>query len=581
MWHLFFVGVIQMGKTKLQCTPKRKTELWGYLDDDCVEISFQKKTIVLDIIESYIWACCDGYAEVNDIIHSLVNNSNGKYTLRKAEPGVLRVLELWKDEGLVILDYDSLNSASEYDDSCVYDIETNIKHPIEILLLSAPSPSPMTHMLEVVSNAADPTGIGYLSSFLKSHGYSVGMMNLWHQQLNPKTIMDIINKYNPKIIGISSMTENFENGIRISQIVKDFRKDIVIVLGGPHVTFEDEKIAQINHKSVDVIVRGEGEYTLLELANYFLNHTGDISRIDGITYWQDGKVVRTRNRALINDLDALPFPDRIDINKDIGVGVQTSRGCPGQCIFCVAKGLSGGKYRMRSAENVVSEIEYLLSKGVNFIFFQDDTLTVDLKRLNAIIDSIEEKELKFTWSAESRVDAIVKQPYIVKRMANAGCISLQFGIESGSQAMLNALKKNITIEQINCAVDIVLREGIELACSFLVGHPFETPDTMLKTYEFAKRLTEMGVLPVLSAVCPFPGTHIYENPLLYEIEIESYRYPNYNSMSPVMNIKALTSKEIKKYLYKYTMELKNDYFRRVEHKRVVQLYTEAAMKKAL
>jgi radical SAM superfamily enzyme YgiQ (UPF0313 family) len=236
---------------------------------------------------------------------------------------------------------------------------------------------------------------------------------------------------------------------------------------------------------------------------------------------------------------------------------------------------------MRSAENVVSEIEVLVNKGVSFIFFQDDTLTVDLKRLNSIINYIEEKGLKFTWSAESRVDTIVKEPNIVKRMANVGCISLQFGIESGSQAMLNALKKNITIEQIHSAVNLVLKEGIELACSFLVGHPFETHDTMLETFEFAKELTELGVLPVLSAVCPFPGTSIFADTLHYSVEIENYRYSNYNSMSPVMNTKALTSKEIKKYLYQYTMALKNIYNQRVEHKRMVQLYTEAAMKKVV
>jgi len=117
---------------------------------------------------------------------------------------------------------------------------------------------------------------------------------------------------------------------------------------------------------------------------------------------------------------------------------------------------------------------------------------------------IKEKGLKFIWNAESRVDAIEKEPSIVKRMIDAGCAGLQFGIESGSQTMLDALKKNITIEQIYNVVTLVGKEGIDLRCSFLIGHPFETYDTMLETVKLAKELIDLGVMPMLATVCPFP-----------------------------------------------------------------------------
>jgi len=430
----------------------------GYLDDNCIEISWRKTTFQLDPFESFIWECCNGYIAVGGIIQRLLKSGTINSTFEDAEARIIKLLKSWKKEGFLILDFNFIHSASEYDDSCIYKIEANVSHPVDILLISAPSPSPMSHMVQAKS--IEPLGIGYLSSFLKSHGFNAGIMNLWDKRLNASTIKDFIMRYNPQIVGISSMTENFENGIRIAKITKELREDIIIIFGGSHVTFDDENTL-LNHKSIDIIVRGEGEYTLLELANYYLCNEGNISSISGISYRKNKSVVRTKDRMLISDLDALPFPDRMKLESNSTVGVQTSRGCPSQCIFCAARGISGGKYRKRSAENVISEVEYLLKHGINRIFFQDDTLTIDIARLNRILDLIEEKELFFNWTAESRVDAIEKDPHIIRRMANNGCVALQLGIESGSQAVLNALKKNITIEQISNAISIILKEGIE------------------------------------------------------------------------------------------------------------------------
>ncbi|GHU49197.1 hypothetical protein FACS1894127_1860 [Clostridia bacterium] len=539
-----------MRKSILECTPKRSIELWGYLDDKYTEVEIIETNHNLDRMGTYVWECCAGHLTVSEIIYRLVEDCDIFTSLESAEVEVLKLLEIWRSKKLIIMDFDFLHPYAEYDDSTIYKVRANVEHAVDILLLFPPSASPTTIKL-AAHKSVEPLGIGYISAFLNSHGFNAGIINLWNELINPATIKDIIARYKPKIVGISSMTDNFENGLRIADIIKQFHSDMVILYGGAHVTYDDEN-ALMNNPSIDVIVRGEGEYTILELVNLYFNGLGELSRINGISYRKDGKVIRTPNRTFIKDLDSLPFPDRtIVIKKGLSIGVQTSRGCPGECIFCSARGLSGGKYRMRSAENVIAEVESLLEKGVTHIFFQDDTLTADLRRLNKMLDLIEERGLNFEWEAESRVDVLEKAPDVIKRMAKAGCVSLQFGVESGSQTVLDALRKNITIEQIYNAVTLVTKEYISLTCTFLVGHPFETYDTMRETYEFAEKLCELGVLPLLSAVCPYPGTSIAENPEFYNVEITSYDYLNYSTLSPIINIKALNHKEIRKYYYYY------------------------------
>ena len=544
-----------MEAVKLNYKPKRKTETWGVLEHGCVEIS-ARSIYKLNPIASFIWQQCNGDISIGDISYSLAQKCNALSSLEEIQKDVLEILETWKYDSLLIMNFNYIHSALEYNNDYVYHINANVDYPVDILLLSAPTATPMSY--SGTSNHLETLGLGYLSAYLRQHDFKVGIIDLWKKQLNPNTIKEFVLKYNPQIIGISTMTDNFENGAKIARIIKEINNDIKIIFGGAHVTFRDKE-SLFNHNAIDIIARGEAEYTLLELANFYIHSKGELSNIDGITYRSNTDIIRTKNRELICDLDILPFPDRTKIDKDIVVGVQTSRGCPGQCIFCCASGLSGGKYRRRSANNVVNEIEILLNKGVKTIFFQDDTITVDLKRLHEIIDLIEEKKLKFRWSAESRVDVLEKDPSIIQRMVDAGCIGLQFGVESGSQKMLNALKKNIKIEQIYNAVTNAANAGLSPRCTFLIGHPFETYESISETIEFAKKLIDIGAESLISAVCPYPGTDICENPQNYGVKIKQCSYSNYNVLTPIMDTKYLTVTEIKRFYYIYTLELHQYY----------------------
>ena len=255
------------------------------------------------------------------------------------------------------------------------------------------------------------------------------------------------------------------------------------------------------------------------------------------------------------NLDSLPFPVRSRIRANKTVGIQTSRGCPGQCIFCCAAKLSGGRYRMRSAENVVSEIEEIYNRGGRKIFFQDDTVTVHIRRLRKIMSMLIEKKLDLVWMAESRVDVISKDSAILKEMKESGCIALQFGVESGSQEILDKLKKNITINQIYTSVRAAIDVGINVMCTFLIGHPFDTPKTILETFEFAKTLIDLGATTALSIVCPYPGTAIREEKEKYKVKIYPTDFKDYNTLTPIMDIECMERKEIKRYFYSLGKQL--------------------------
>lgn len=537
---------------ELKQKPKRKTEQWGYVDDNTIEI-VHITVFHLNHVAAFVWELCDGNHEIKNIVNEVYQ----KYSIDKDMQDevlndILQILEGWKYDDLIIMNFYPIHSFSEYC-SDEYDLILEENSEKDILLIFPPSPSPMSY--GDPTNVFEPLGIKYIQSYLLQNGYSsVVSENFWTVQLNEKTILKLIRHYKPKIVGISAMTENFENGMRIAEIIKQYSKDIIVVCGGAHATYEDRRILE-KYPCVDVVIRGEGEITFLEVADFYLRNMGDLTEIQEITYRASGQLIHNNDRTLIENLDSLPFPVRSRIRANKTVGIQTSRGCPGQCIFCCAAKLSGGRYRMRSAENVVSEIEEIYNRGGRKIFFQDDTVTVHIRRLRKIMSMLIEKKLDLVWMAESRVDVISKDSAILKEMKESGCIALQFGVESGSQEILDKLKKNITINQIYTSVRAAIDVGINVMCTFLIGHPFDTPKTILETFEFAKTLIDLGATTALSIVCPYPGTAIREEKENNKVKIYPTDFKDYNTLTPIMDIECMERKEIKRYFYSLGKQL--------------------------
>lgn len=427
---------------------------------------------------------------------------------------------------------------------------------LDILFVAAPPAHPAAKAAARIMSMP-PIGIGYMASVLREDGFEVGCLDFFIEKTTLQMLKDTFASEKPRIVGISSTTQSINNALRLARFFKNADPGVSVILGGPHVTFLDEEALQDGN--VDVVVRNEGEYTMLELANHFLRGYKTLDAIRGITYRQNGQIVRNPPRPLVRDLDALPFPARDLFSPDdyyVPFGLMASRGCPGKCIFCAAGAMAGGRYRMRSAENVVAEVTHL--KGLagvgKFIYFADDTLTADVRRLKRICDLLIDLKLEVKWIAESRADVMTRE--MMAHMIQAGCIGLQFGVESGSQATLERIGKKVTLEQILNAVAIAKDYNLDTICSLMIGLPGETVEDIQQSIEFAVRLQkEYEVQALFSIATPLPGTYMYENPDSLEMTFVSQDWDDYNFYNPVFTTPHLTVQQARNLHYEAMSQL--------------------------
>lgn len=417
----------------------------------------------------------------------------------------------------------------------------------DILLILAPTPNPLSKELPKIAGVL-PLGIAYIAASLAENAIPVEVLDLFNNPCSSGELRRVIREKMARIIGLSATTENYSNAIRIARLIKDVDPSTVVVLGGPHVTFTAEETLQ--ETAVDVVVRQEGEFSMVELAQYYLRGRGSLERITGISFRdRAGAIIHNEPRPLIGNLDELPMPAR-HLFSDGRYATRyepfiTSRGCPYRCIFCSASAMSGGRYRMRSAPNVIDEIVFLANQGRKRINFSDDTMTASTRRLGAICDLLARLDLEIEWLCESRVDVLTLE--ILQRMRRLGCSIIQFGVESGSQQVLDQIQKGITTAQVEAAVRSAFQSGYDtIICSFMVGHPFDTEDTVQQSIDFATKLQSTYGVEVRFHVCtPYPGTHLILNKEELGVELVSRNYEDYNFFNPVMNLKHLTQSQVR------------------------------------
>ncbi|ABX43923.1 B12-binding domain-containing radical SAM protein [Lachnoclostridium phytofermentans] len=413
---------------------------------------------------------------------------------------------------------------------------------VDIILITAPSPHPLS-MLSHRVQGLPPLGLCYIATYLKQNGYKVKILDFSIRKVTLFDLDEVMQNNHPKLIGISTTTETYNCGMRIAKYIKEKNAATTVFMGGCHVTYEYEDA--LNSGVVDIVSRNEGEITTKELCDLYINNIGSLQEIDGISYIKDGVIVSNQDRKFIENLDSLPIPDRsfFDI-KEYGIpaSISTSRGCPGQCIFCAASGLSGGRYRRRSAESIIEEIKYLIDLGFHHIQFVDDTLTADLKRLHQVLDMIIEQELNITFVCESRVDIVTFE--LLEKLKKAGCKMIQYGVEAGSQEMLDCLKKNITMEQILRVFEWCNQLEIQTASCLIIGQPYDTHKTIQDTINIALKLQELGARIVFSISTPYPGTYMYNHTDEFGIKIVDHDFDNYTTQTAVYDSKNLTAKQI-------------------------------------
>jgi anaerobic magnesium-protoporphyrin IX monomethyl ester cyclase len=358
-----------------------------------------------------------------------------------------------------------------------------------------------------------PITLAYLAAVLEKSGHEVTVIDCPALRLTHKQFGDKIASLKPDIVGITSLTPMIQSTLLAAHASKEASPETPVVLGGPHATFMDEQILNEN-PDVDIIVRGEGELTLLELADALGGSCGrDLGKVDGITFRRNDKVVRTPDRALIENLDDLPRPayERLPLEKYRLFGrsimpIMTSRGCPFRCTFCVSSQMNGVKFRTRNPKTVVDELEWLKNThGADAYTFYDDAFTYDVDRAAKICGEMIKRKLGLPWDCQTRVDRISET--ILARLREAGCRLISFGIESGSQKILDAVGKKTTVEQNAWAIKLAKKSGISVSLDIILGYPGETPETLKQTIAFIKRTKPDYVY--LTLAMPYPGTELF------------------------------------------------------------------------
>jgi len=360
-----------------------------------------------------------------------------------------------------------------------------------------------------------PDWLAYATAVLEEAGFSVRLVDLVAQQKTKDDLRLLVRAAQPDFVILDSTTPSIYSDIECAAIVKE-ESGAKVIMVGPHVSALPEETLALAQGSVDVAAIGEYDYTVRDV----IQHWGRPEDVAGIAYYRDGKGVLTSPRQLIEPLDDIPFPawHHLDLMKYFDGGklypyidIISGRGCPNRCIFCLwPQVMHGTRYRLRSAENVVDEIERDIRlcprvvKGGEF-FFEDDTFTVNAPRAMQICDEILRRGLKITFSVNARVDTADRD--LFRLMKRAGCRELLVGFESGDQTMLHSMHKNLQLEKSREFMRYAHEAGLEVHGCFVIGLPGESEQSARNTIDFALGL---GLTTAqFSGAVPFPGTDFY------------------------------------------------------------------------
>ncbi len=388
--------------------------------------------------------------------------------------------------------------------------------------------------------------MAYIASYVRENSnHEVRILDALTLNYTQREIIKTIEDFEPDVVGISvHSTPSIYDAYDVARIVKEVDPDITIVTGGVHVTFTAEEVLQ-ECSQIDIVARGEGEATMLDLLNH-LEKGESLRNTLGLSYRTNrGEIAENSTRPFIVDLDTIPFPayDLLPMEKyrrgnHPFATIITSRGCPYRCIFCSSSELAGRKWRARSSQNILEELKLLRYEyNVTHIEFLDDVFTLDHKRVEETCKLIWRERLDIEWICSSRADTIVCYPQIAQSLRKGGCSTVYVGAESGSQRMLNTMKKGITIDQVKKAVKILKNAGLKVLASFVLGLPGETKEEAEKTIEFA---LELNPELVQFTICtPYPGTPLYREAKSRGLLLTD-DWMQYNVLTPVMKLSHLS-----------------------------------------
>ncbi len=395
-----------------------------------------------------------------------------------------------------------------------------------------------------------PLGLLYLASVLEKSGKKVEIFdsmtyrkslderdidnNLKHVGASWARIEEEIRKRKPDVVGISNhFSSQIESALKTAKIVKKINKKIIVVVGGPHASSKPEDFFK---GDVDFIVRGEGEFAFLRLIQELEKEWGgkkaSFRKIKNLGYLHKNKI-KINPLELIANLDELPFPAyhllnmenyfglikkglgrvSLDTKNDRRVSMITSRGCPFNCIFCSIHGHMGRKWRAHSSKYVIGHIIHLFKNyKINHISFEDDNLTLDIKRFERILDGIKNNKIRISWDTPNGIRADRLDYNLVKKMKESGCSSIKIGIESGDQEIVNnVVGKALDLKAVVNAASLCKKFNIPLTGFFVIGMPGEKRRNIINTLNFAYMLKQKYEMDsVITIAMPLQGTRLYD-----------------------------------------------------------------------
>lgn len=402
----------------------------------------------------------------------------------------------------------------------------------------------------------EPLGICCVGAYLRQHGFEVRLLQV--RNSDPGALIDAVRSFEPGIVGFSCYTSNFRLGRELARRVRAI-SDCSIVFGGIHATLNPE-IAQQDF--VDFVVQGEGERTMLALAQALVRGEHFPEHVRGLCYARGSELVDTGISARIVDLDALPLPMRDGLpmhlyrsavpkppfSEQRGACISASRGCHFDCLFCTTKYVMGQRRMSRSVHHVMEEIECLKAQhGVNALYFGDEDLAFDRAWLHELCRALVDRQLDMSWYCFARVTSLDRP--LVAAMAEAGCTSIGFGLESPDPSSLKQIDKQISQEQIARALAWVDEHGIYSIGFIMIGLPWHTRANIEEGLRFLHQTKLDLVYP--SFATPFPKTRLYQQ-AHEEGLVQVHDTDAYSHLEPVMATRHLSRDELRRISKRYT-----------------------------
>jgi len=418
-----------------------------------------------------------------------------------------------------------------------------------------------------------PTGLAYIASVCREAGHDVSIYNQDVYHWTDSHLREVLNKGQFDVVGIGACAGyyTYRKVLKIAEVINSSRCKPFFMLGGHLSAPEPEYF--LKRTQADVVVIGEGEATVLEILSA-LEAKESLAKVQGIAYMDDGKYIETSRRPLIKEIDKIPFPawdmfpmDHYSLirlpnaeRRDRCMSVLSGRGCTFRCNFCYR--MDEG-FRGRSAESIIEEIRILQGNySITYVDFQDELLMSSEQRTIDLCQSFILAKLNIKWCCNGRLN--YAKPDVLKLMKQAGCVFINYGIESMDDQALRAMNKALTTKQIITGIENTLNTGISPGFNIIFGNIGETAESLEKGVEFLLKYDDHSQLRTIRPVTPYPGCDLYyyavEKGLLQGVE-DFYEKKHMNSDLLTVNFTDLSDEEFHRLLFQANSRLLKNYYR--------------------